>query len=107
MVPVLVTACASKPVEYLAFADVAVKAAQKAKAESLSGDLYRQAENYLLRAKKDYAEGYYESCRKNADQARRLAEQAEYQALGKQNRVAPVTEAPLEAAPPPPPEGVP
>lgn len=68
-------------------ADVAVKAAQKVKADALAPDTYRKAENFYLRAKQDYKEGYFDSSRKYADQARVLAEQAEYQSLAKQSRL--------------------
>jgi hypothetical protein len=69
----------------LALADTAMKAAQKAKADSLATDQFRKAENYYLRAKKDFAEGYFDSCKKFANQARMTAEQAEFLALKKQS----------------------
>lgn len=68
-------------------ADVAVKAAQKARADSLAPDLYRKAENYMLRAIKDYKEGYNDKCKKHADQARIFGEKAEYEALLKQSKL--------------------
>ncbi len=77
--------CAHRPVEELILADVAVRSAQKVKADALAPDMFRKAENFYLRAKKDFADGYYDSCRKYADDARRTAEQAEYKALMKQN----------------------
>ncbi len=76
--------CQSRPINELIFADVALKAAQKAKAENLATDLYRKAENNFLRAKRDYDESYFDSCRKFATEARILAEQAEYQAVLRQ-----------------------
>lgn len=83
----LFIACHPRPLEDLALADVAVKAAQKVRADSLAPDLFRKAENFYLRAKKDYAEGYYESSRKFSEQARLMAEQAEYKALLKQTQL--------------------
>lgn len=83
----LLAACANRPVEELILADVAVRSAQKAKADALASDVFRKAENYFLRAKKDFTEGYFEACRKHANDARLLAEQAEYKALSKQNQV--------------------
>ncbi len=80
-------ACTQRPVVDLALADVAIKAAQKARADSLATDQFRQAENFYLRAKKDFNEGYFDSCKKFANQARILAEQAEYHSLLKQNQV--------------------
>ncbi len=66
-------------------ADVAVKAASKAKADALAPDIYRKAENTYLRAKRDFEEGYFDSCRKFATEARVLAEKAEYEAIFKQS----------------------
>ncbi len=83
----LLVACHPRPVEDLALADVAMKAAVRAKADSLAPDAFRRAENYFLRAKKDFEEGYFESCRKNSDEARRDAEQAEFLALKKQTQI--------------------
>ncbi len=83
----LLAACHSRPVEELTLADVAVRAAQKVKADALAPDTFRQAENYFLRAKRDYSEGYYDSCRKFSTEARLLAEQAEYKALLKQSQL--------------------
>ena len=79
--------CNPRPTQDLVLAEVALKAAQKVKADTLSPDLYRKAENHYLRAKKDYAEGYYDSCRKNSTNARLLAEQSEYKALLKQTQI--------------------
>ena len=76
--------CQSRPVQDLALADVAIKAAQKAKADALAPDAYRKAENHYLRAKKDFNDGYYDSSKDYAKKARLLAEQAEYKALLKQ-----------------------
>lgn len=87
LVGFLVLACHPRPVDDLVLAEVAVRSAQKVKADSLSPDLFRKAENHYLRAKKDYQEGYYDSCRKNANEARMLAERAEYGALLKQTQI--------------------
>jgi hypothetical protein len=81
-----VISCQSRPVKELALADLALKSAQKAKADSLSEETYRKAENYYLRAKKDYAEGYFGSSGKFAEQARAFAEKAEFIALYKQGK---------------------
>lgn len=100
--------CHPRPVEDLAIADVALRAAQKSKADSLAPDLYRKAENLFLRAKKDYAEGYYDSARKFANESRMLAEQAEFKSIQKQTQLkerAPdeVTSGGVESAPIPTP----
>lgn len=94
-------ACTQRPVVDLTLADVALKAAQKVRADSLAPDQYRQAENFYLRAKKDFAEGYYDSCKKFANEARLLAEQAEYRALLKQNQVKKPSSPAEEVRPPP------
>lgn len=80
-------ACQHRPIEELVLADVAVKAAQKVKADSMAPDTFRKAENYFLRSKRDYEEGYYDACIKHANEARMLAEQAEYQSLLRQSRL--------------------
>ena len=82
----ILLSCASRPIEEITLADVAVKAAQKAKADSFAPDAYRKAENFFLRAKRDYQDGYYESARKYSTEARQLAEQAEYQSIAKQTQ---------------------
>ena len=84
---VLVVACQHRPIEELVLADVAVKAAQKVKADALAPDTYRKAENYFLRAKRDYEEGYFDSSAKYATEARLLAEKAEYESLLKQSKL--------------------
>lgn len=82
-----VAACHPRPIDDLVLADVALKAAQKVKAEVLAPDLFRKAENFYLRAKKDFSEGYFESAKKFAHQARQTAEQAEYQSVVKQTEL--------------------
>lgn len=82
-----VTACHPRPMDDMVLADVALKAAQKVKAEILAPDSYRKAENFYLRAKKDFNEGYFDSAKKFANEARMMAEQAEYQALVKQTEL--------------------
>jgi hypothetical protein len=79
--------CESRPVKELALADVAIRSAQKVKAESLATDDFRRAENYFLRAKKDYADGYFDSSLKYANEARLAAERAEYASLRKQQKM--------------------
>ncbi|MBY0369577.1 hypothetical protein K2X33_02755 [bacterium] len=83
----LAIGCESRPFKELALADVALRSAQKVKAESLATDEFRKAENFYLRAKKDYTDGYFDSSRKHAEQARLLAEKAEYAALVKQRLI--------------------
>lgn len=80
-------ACHPRPIEDMILADVAIKAAQKVKAEVLAPDTYRKAENLYLRAKKDFTEGYFDSAKKFAHEARQVAEQAEYQSVTKQTEL--------------------
>ena len=96
------SACHPRPVEDLALADVAIRAAQKVKADSLAPDTFRKAENYYLRAKRDFGDGYFDSAKKFATDARKLAEQAEYRALAKQSQL---KNRPEEEGQPPPPAG--
>jgi len=81
--------CSHKPIDEMILADVAVKAAQKAKADAIAVDAYRKAENFYLRAKRDYADGYFDQAKKHAIEARQLAEQAEFKALQKQGQARP------------------
>lgn len=97
--------CESRPVKELALADVAIRSAQKVKAESLATDDFRRAENFYLRAKKDFSEGYFDSCRKYATEARISAEKAEYTSLLKQQKAKGHEEPGVE--PPAPPGGDP
>lgn len=97
----LLSGCESRPIKELALADVAIRSAQKVKAESLATDEFRRAENYYLRAKKDYADGYYDSSRKYAVDARLSAERAEYTALAKQQKVKARDSESMVDAPPP------
>jgi hypothetical protein len=78
-------ACHPRPVEDMALADAALKAAQKAKADALAPDAFRKAENNYLRAKRDFVDGYYDSAKRFAGQARMMAEQAEFKAVQKQS----------------------
>ncbi|MBI4404413.1 MAG: hypothetical protein HY537_09645 [Deltaproteobacteria bacterium] len=79
--------CQHRPIDEMVLADVALKSAQKAKADMHAPDTFRKAENLYLRAKKDYSEGYFDSCMKFAKDARLAAEQAEYHALHKQSQI--------------------
>ena len=79
--------CESRPVKELALADVAIRSAQKAKAESFATDEFRKAENFYLRAKKDFSDGYFDSSRKYANEARLAAERSEFKAFAKQQKI--------------------
>lgn len=81
----VLVACQHKPIEDLVLADVALKAAQKVKADALAPDTFRKAENNFLRAQRDFRDGYFDSCRKFSQEARIFAEQAEYESLLKQS----------------------
>ncbi len=93
-----IVGCAHRPIDEMILADVAVKAAQKSKADTLAPDLFRRAENYYLRAKKDYKEGYFDQCKENANSARILAEQAEFKALQKSTKRATSSGSELDGA---------
>lgn len=101
-IAVLISACHPRPVEDMVLADVALKSAQKVKADVLAVEQFRQAENFYLRAKKDYTEGYYDSAKKFANESRMMAEQAEYRALVRQNQLKGGGGMEPDPAPPPP-----
>lgn len=80
--PLMLGACASteKPVRDMIFASSALKAAERAQAEKRSPDLYRRAENSFWKAKRYYLAKEYREATKAANDARRLAENAELDA---------------------------
>jgi len=71
--------CASvqKPTQPMIYASAALKAAERAQAETRAPDLFRRAESAYWEAKKFYLAKEFEEARKKALEARRLAEEAE------------------------------
>ena len=86
----LLGACAStaqRPVKQMIFASASMKAAEKAQSEKRSPDLYRRAENAYWKAQRFYVAKEYKEAGKWANEARRMAEQAELDAELKASQV--------------------
>lgn len=64
----------------MVFASASMKAAQRERAERQAPDLFRRAELKFWAAKRYYLVKDYEKARDAADEAKRLAEQAEIKA---------------------------
>ncbi len=80
----------------------AIRAAREVNAETLSPDLFRQANEAFLKAKNEYRLKNFNLAEKYALRARKLAEQSEFESL--QGGATRTSTAPAEDAPPPPPE---
>jgi hypothetical protein len=61
--------------------EVSLKAAKEVNADILAPELYRTAQETSLRARREYRYKNFESAKKFANQARSMAEQAEFEAL--------------------------
>ena len=61
--------------------ETSLKAAKEVSADVLAPELYRSAAEASLRAHREYRFKNFQSARKLADQARRFAERAEFEAL--------------------------
>ncbi|RYZ64630.1 MAG: DUF4398 domain-containing protein, partial [Proteobacteria bacterium] len=96
--------CASitttRPVQEMADTVAALKAAREVGADSVAPELYRQAIESYTKARNDYRFKNFASAKRSALRAKKLAEEAEYQAILKgQNRSSLI---PVEEPPPPP-----
>lgn len=80
---VLVTGCSiatTRPVQEMYNADAAIKAAKDLHADSLVPELFRAASEYHFKAKREYRLKNFESAKKYALRAMKLAEKAEFDA---------------------------
>lgn len=71
---------ATRPVQEMANADIAIKAAKDLNADSLVPELFRGAQDNFFKAKRDYRLKNFENARNYALRATRLAETAEFEA---------------------------
>jgi hypothetical protein len=70
----------SKPIKPMIFASAAMKGADRARAERLAPDLYRNGEVKFWSAKKNYMQKNFDLAEKNAKLAKVLFEKAEIKA---------------------------
>lgn len=61
--------------------EVAIRSAKEVGADNLSPDLYRNATEYSLKARKEYRLKNFQSAKQYADQARDFAEKAEFDSI--------------------------
>ncbi len=113
---ILASGCAlfyGRPVQSMSDTAAAIKAAREVQADSLAPDLYREANEIFLKAKREYKFKNFKLAKDYADKARELAEKAEFESLRKGGVRADLGPGP-EPAPPAPspyaypsPQGVP
>jgi hypothetical protein len=79
-----ITGCsvfATRPIQQMSDCSVAIRAAKEVQADVLAPELYRQAMEMFFRARKDYKFKNFLLAREYAEKAKKLAEQAEFEAI--------------------------
>jgi hypothetical protein len=87
---------ATRPVQDMSDTEAALRAAKEVQADTLAPELYRQANEWFFKARKEYRFKNFALAQEEAVKARRFAEQAEFEALrngGNRTDVAPVDQA--------------
>ena len=82
----LISGCslfATRPSLEMTYADSALRAAQEVKADILAPNLYREAYENYLKAKKYYKSKHFDNARKFALLTKKLAEEAEFISIKK------------------------
>ena len=94
---------ATRPVQEMSDTGAAIHAAREVQADTLAPELFRQSNEWFLRARNEYKIKNFDLAKLYADKARRFAEQAEFESLrnGGNRKEVQVTD-PLNKAPPPP-----
>jgi len=72
---------AVRPAQEMSDMEVSLKAAKEVNADVLAPELYRVAQETGLRARREYRYKNFEDAKKLADEARTLAERAEFESL--------------------------
>lgn len=72
---------ATRPIQEMSDTEAAVRAAREVNAHSLAPELYRQASEYLDRARREYRLKNFQDAQKFAFRSRDYAERAEFEAL--------------------------
>jgi hypothetical protein len=87
---------ATRPVQDMSDTEAALRAAKEVQADTLAPELYREANEFWFKARKEYRFKNFALAQEEAIKARRFAEQAEFEALrngGNRTDVAPVDQA--------------
>ncbi|MBC7693613.1 MAG: DUF4398 domain-containing protein [Methylotenera sp.] len=91
-----------RPQQDMSDTSAAIKAAREVNAETLSPDLYRQANEAFFRARNEYRLKNFDLAKSYAAKARGFAERAEFESM--QSGAQRMSTATPDAPPPPPPE---
>lgn len=73
----------TRPKQEMSYAQAAIIAAKNAKAEIHAPQLYRKAEVYYIKAKRNYKSKYFNKAKQYAELSRKFSEKAEFKALKK------------------------
>jgi len=73
----------TRPKQEMSLAQAAFMAAKESKAEIHAPQLFRQAEDYYLKAKSAYKRKYFNKAEEYALKSKQFSEQAEYEAIKK------------------------
>jgi hypothetical protein len=90
---------ATRPVQEMSDTSAAIKAAREVQADTLAPELYRQAQEWFFKAKREYKFKNFALAQEYADKSRKYAEQAEFHAI--RNGASRADTAAPEAPPPP------
>ena len=96
---------ATRPVQEMSDTTAAIRAAREVQAQTLAPELYRQSNEWFLRARREYRLKNFREAKEYADRARLFAEQAEFEAV--RNGAARESLNVPPPPPPPPPGGAP
>ncbi len=72
---------AVRPSQEMSDMEVSIKAAMEVSADTLAPELFRLSNEAALLARKEYRVKNFEAAKRHADQARRYAERAEFEAI--------------------------
>lgn len=91
----------TRPTQEMSDTNAAIKAAKEVQADVLAPDLYRQANDWWRRARKEYRFKNFQLAEDYAKKARHLAEQAEFEVIknGGQRQEPPVEPTPTATEP--------
>lgn len=102
---------ATRPVQDMSDTSAAIRAAKEVQADTLAPELYRQATEWWLKARKEYKFKNFSYAQQFASRARKYAEEAEFEAIkngGNRGDNAPLDQASApQAEPAPTPESYP
>ena len=72
---------ATRPVQEMSDTSASIRAAREVQADTLAPELFRQSNEWFLRARNEYKIKNFDLAKQYADKSRRFAEQAEFESL--------------------------